>query len=42
MENTTLPEKKREPRAWIYENGIKRPFVYKKTTDRLSKIAMMW
>jgi hypothetical protein len=37
MENTNLPKrKKRKPTAWLYEDGIKKPFVYVKTTDRLS------
>ncbi|GHU95198.1 hypothetical protein FACS1894156_4460 [Bacteroidia bacterium] len=40
MENTTLPERKREPRAWIYENGIKSPFVYVKKSDKISKTGM--
>jgi hypothetical protein len=36
MENTNLPKKKRKMSAWLYENGIKKPLVYKKSTDKLS------
>jgi hypothetical protein len=30
------PRKRRAPRAWIYENGEKKPLVYKRTSEGLS------
>ncbi|GHV69898.1 hypothetical protein FACS1894199_19140 [Bacteroidia bacterium] len=40
MANTNLPNKKRKPRAWLYENGVRKPLVYKKTSDRISPTGM--
>ncbi|GHT14556.1 hypothetical protein AGMMS4956_12600 [Bacteroidia bacterium] len=37
MENINLPKRKRrEPRAWICENGEKRPLVYVRRSPELS------
>jgi hypothetical protein len=38
MENTTsTPKRKRRaPRAWIYENGEKKPLLYERTSEQLS------
>ncbi|GHT73030.1 hypothetical protein FACS189456_2960 [Bacteroidia bacterium] len=38
--NSTPKQKRREPQAWLYENGEKKPFVYEKTTDKLSAIGI--
>jgi hypothetical protein len=40
MANTNVPKKKREPRAWLYENGVRKPLVVEKPT-RLSKIGIL-
>jgi hypothetical protein len=40
MANTNVPKKKREPRAWLYENGVKKPFEYERKSDRISPTGM--